>query len=97
MNTIERAAQFFTEHGRDIDRERFRFHFGEGTQEKFLGVLGSYQNEDGGFGHGLEPDISAPSNPFATELALLYCLQAEVPSDAPILQRAVDYLERTQY
>lgn len=97
MATIDSAAKFFTEHGRDIERERFRYHFGGGTQEDFLKVLGRYQNDDGGFGHGLEPDISAPvSNPFAMELALLYCIQAGVPNDVPLLRRAVGYLEATQ-
>lgn len=98
MGAIDKAARFFNEHGRDIDRERFQYHFGEGTQEGLLSVLGRYRNADGGFGHGLEPDISAPvSNPFATELALLYCIQAGVPNDAPVLRRAVDYLEEAQY
>jgi hypothetical protein len=95
--TIDSAAKFFTEHGRDIDRERFQYHFGGGTQEGFLETLGRYQNEDGGFGHGLEPDISAPvSNPFATELALLYCIQAGVPNDVPLLRRVAEYLDATQ-
>ncbi|HEY8599851.1 MAG TPA: hypothetical protein VIL85_15550 [Thermomicrobiales bacterium] len=98
MTAVERAAQFFGGQGRDIDRERFRYHFGGGTRQQFLDVLSRYQNADGGFGHGLEPDISAPvSNPFATELALLYCIQADVPNDPPLLRRAVDYLEATQY
>ncbi len=97
MAAIDNAAKFFTDHGRDIDRERFRYHFGGGMQEGFLAILGRYQNADGGFGHGLEPDISAPvSNPFATELALLYCIQAGVPNDVPLLRRAVEYLETTQ-
>ncbi len=98
MASIDSAARFFTEHGRDIDRELFRFHFGEGTQESLLSVLGRYQNADGGFGHGLEPDISASvSNPFATELALLYCIEAGVPIGVSLLRRAVEYLEDTQY
>lgn len=97
MSAVDNAAKFFTDHGRDIDRERFRYHFGGGSQSGFLDLLGRYQNTDGGFGHGLEPDISAPvSNPFATELALLYCIQAGVPHDAPLLRRTVEYLEATQ-
>src|SRR5262249_32660882 len=62
-----------------------------------LAILGQYQNPDGGFGCGLEVDIKAPdSNPFATELALLACLQAGVAGDHPLLARAVAYLEQTQ-
>jgi hypothetical protein len=97
MDAVARAAHFFQEHGRDIDRARFAYHFEHRTHDQLLDVLVRYQNADGGFGHGLEPDIEAPdSNPFATELALLICLQAEVPRDRPLLAGTVAYLERTQ-
>lgn len=98
MLAVTRAEAFFARHGREIDRARFRFHFAGGAQEEVLTALGKYQNVDGGFGHGLEPDITAPvSNPFAMELALLACQQAGVPSDHPLLTRAVAYLEESQY
>lgn len=94
---VERARGFFATWGRELDRAIFAFHFDGGSREELLAALGRYQNEDGGFGHGLEPDIAAPdSHPFATELALLTCLQADVPRDHPLLARAVAYLEATQ-
>lgn len=98
MDAIERAGRFLEGQGREIDRARFARHFRDGSREALLAALGGYQNADGGFGRGLEPDIKAPgSNPFATELALLICLQANMPRDEPLLQRAVAYLERTQH
>lgn len=97
MTTIARAGQFFAQHGRDIDTALFANRFAAGSPDDVLGVLGRYQNEDGGFGHRLEPDIAAPdSNPFATELALQICLQTDAPRDHPLLRRTVSYLERTQ-
>src|SRR5947209_5851471 len=98
MDTITRANHFFQHHGRAIDQARFAYHFGsEHSQEALLEALSQYQNSDGGFGHALEVDIKAPdSNPFATELALLICLQAHIPHPHPLLQGAVEYLERTQ-
>jgi hypothetical protein len=97
MNTIlSKAEQFFTQNGRDIDRARFNYHFGALSLDELLTTLHRYQNADGGF-FGLEVDIKAPqSNPFATELALLICLQADVPRDHQVLQEAVRYLEGTQ-
>ena len=95
MNSM-RARDFLASQGRDIDRVRFEYHFGKASQEELLAVLGRYQNADGGF-FGLEVDIKAPaSNPFATELALLICLQANVSKQHELLQRAVQYLEATQ-
>ncbi len=97
MDAVTRAAGFFQQNGRDIDRARFAYHFGADSQADFLAVLSRYQNADGGFGQNLEVDIKAPdSNPFATELALLACLQADVPRDHPVLQQAVGFLEQTQ-
>src|SRR6266566_2091589 len=96
MDILTRAQQFFTDNGRDIDRARFAYHFGDLSLDELLATLQHYQNPDGGF-FGLEVDIKAPqSNPFATELALLICLQADVPRDHRILQEAVRYLEETQ-
>jgi hypothetical protein len=97
MDMVERAREFVHAHGRDIDQARFDYHFGGLPLEQLLAVLGRYQNGDGGFGNGLEPDIGAPdSNPFATELALEYCMQAAAPRDHPLLTKAVAHLEETQ-
>jgi hypothetical protein len=94
---VSRAAEFLRDNGRDIDQARFAFYFGSATLETLLEVLGRYQNPDGGFGHKLEVDIAArDSNPFATELALLICLQADVPRNHELLRRTVDHLETTQ-
>jgi hypothetical protein len=97
MDPVARARQFFQQNGRDIDRARFDFHFGALPLGALLAILSQYQNPDGGFGRALEVDIKAPdSNPFATELALVVCLQAGVGRDHPLLARAVAYLEQTQ-
>lgn len=97
MDTIQRASVFFQDHGRDIDQARFGYHFGTRDMTELVTALSHYQNPDGGFGQGLENDIAAPdSNPFATELALMICLQAGVAKDHPLLQRTVEYLELSQ-
>jgi hypothetical protein len=96
MNPVDLAREFYAAQARDIDRALFTYHFGDLSQDEMLAVLARYQRDDGGF-FGLEGDIAAPvSNPFATELALLICVQAGVPSGHPLLSRAVEYLERTQ-
>lgn len=97
MIDLDKAAGFLERHGREVERVRFRYHFADGSLDDLLSALAEYQNPDGGFGHGLEPDLKArESNPFATELALTICLWADVPRDHPLLARTVDYLERTQ-
>lgn len=94
---LDGATEFIEQAGRDIDRARLACHFGNVSLDDLLAVLGRYQNHDGGFGKSLEPDIRGEaSNPFATELALASCVWADVPNDHPLLQRTVDYIERTQ-
>ncbi len=96
MDTLAKAQQYFQRNGRDIDQAQWAYHFGKQSLDDLLAVLARYQNPDGGF-HGLEVDIKAPeSNPFATELALLICLQANAPHDHPLLQKTTAYLEQTQ-
>ena len=96
MDTLAQAAQFYATKGRDFDKARFAYHFAGGSLDAMMSELAKYQNPDGGF-HGLEVDIKAPdSNPFATELALQACVQAEAPADHPVLQRVTNYLEQTQ-
>jgi hypothetical protein len=97
MDYLARAGEFFSNQGREIDRARFRCHFGDGSPDEVVAALAPYQNQDGGFGHALEPDITAPdSNPFATELALHICLEAAVSAEHPLVSRTVTYLEEAQ-
>jgi hypothetical protein len=96
MDTLAKAQQFFQQHGREIDQALWAYHFGGQSHEHLLATLARYQNPDGGF-RGLEVDIKAPdSNPFATELALSICLQADVSREHLLLQKTVAYLEQTQ-
>lgn len=97
MDILEKAGQFLQAHGRTLEQMQFAYHFAQGEQSALLDALAHYQNADGGFGNALEQDIAAPdSNPFAIELALQICLQAQVPPDHPLLARTVAYLEKTQ-
>lgn len=96
-SAVQKSQSFIARHGRKIDQARFAFHFSGGSQAVLLEALAAYQNADGGFGHGLEIDIDAPaSNPFASELALQYCLEAKISAADPLVQKLVAYFEETQ-
>ena len=63
MSVDLRAARgFMAGHARLLDRRRFEFLFGDGDAELVLAALRAYRNPDGGYGHGLEPDLRAPEN-----------------------------------
>jgi len=63
----ERAKRFILQRARPIDHAKWRFHFEGASPEVVLDVLSQYQNGDGGFGYGLEPDFWNPaSSPIQT-------------------------------
>lgn len=66
MNTFEKARQFIYRNARPLDLARWQYHFEKGSRENVLHALSFYQNPDGGFGHGIEPDFLNPdSTPIA--------------------------------
>lgn len=91
-----KAQQFIRENARDLDRFLFAYEFGEGTAVSVLNALTAYQNEDGGFGNGIEPDFRLPdSSPMATSVGLQYCIAVGAPVEHPIVQKAIRYLLAT--
>lgn len=68
---FERAEEFIWNNARLLERRLFDFHFRSGSSQAVLSALCAYQNEDGGFGNALEPDIRCPaSQPVPTQHAL---------------------------
>ena len=93
---FQRAKTFVLENGRDLDRALLAYHFADGTADAVLAALAAYQNEDGGFGHGLEPDLRTPaSSVIATTVAFQSCRSLGVLGEHPLVQRGVAYLLET--
>ena len=59
---IEKAREFIYRNARPLDYARWRYLFEDGKREDVLRILAAYQNEDGGFGHGLEADCLNPDS-----------------------------------
>ena len=62
MNTYQIARTFIYRNARPLDIARWQYHFDGGSKEAVLTALAAYQNEDGGFGHALEPDCWNPNS-----------------------------------
>ena len=85
---FSKAREFIFRHGRLLARQRFLYHFEDGAGKSVLAALSAYQNEDGGFGNGLELDILCPqSSGICTEAGLGYLLELGV-CDGPAVERA---------
>ncbi|HXM54126.1 MAG TPA: hypothetical protein VOB72_01960 [Candidatus Dormibacteraeota bacterium] len=91
-SAIEAAERFVWLSGRLLDRHRFAHLFRGADRTPALATLRAYQNPDGGFGHGLEPDLRGPiSQPQPVELALRLLDEWDAMDD-PMVAGACDYL-----
>ena len=95
MNTFEKARNFIYRNARPLELARWQYHFENGSAEAVLHALSYYQNEDGGFGHGLESDFLNPnSTPIATWAATEILREINLSdSTHPIVQGILRYLD----
>jgi hypothetical protein len=90
--SFARARELVYGSGRVLERRFFACLFEDGDADGVVAGVLAYRNEDGGFGHGLEPDKLAPeSQPLdvQTALARLHDAGAREPE---IALRAADWL-----
>jgi len=59
MIDYEKATQFIWDNARLLERAVFGVFFFDDPGQRVIAALRTYQNEDGGFGHALEPDLRA--------------------------------------
>jgi hypothetical protein len=89
---INVAQDFMWKNARILERHLFAHLFAGGPREPVLAALAAYQNADGGFAHGLEPDVRTPiSQPIDGEIALHIIALVDGWGD-PMVQRLCDWL-----
>ncbi|KOU71559.1 hypothetical protein ADK57_11145 [Streptomyces sp. MMG1533] len=68
---LARAEHFVWLTARVLEQRLFAYHFLKGSADPVETALDAYRNEDGGYGHALEPDLRGPvSQPLHTGHAL---------------------------
>ncbi len=93
---MQRAKIWLRRHGRPLENARWEFLFAGGCRDNVVRYLSAFQNEDGGFGHGLEPDFWLPnSSPMATWAAGQILVEVGASSEEDIVQKLVSYLIKT--
>jgi hypothetical protein len=95
MNKIlESGTNFIWENARLLERAIFTYHFLNGSPARILDVLRTYQNDDGGFGNALEPDLRAPdSQPLFVEFALRTLYECNL-RDREMAYQACEFLSK---
>jgi hypothetical protein len=93
---FRRARGFLKTGARPLDRALFEHRFEDAPADHATAALARYQNDDGGFGHALEPDVRTPSSSaLATGIGLSILEELECSSEHPMVTRAVQYLRGT--
>jgi hypothetical protein len=94
--SLHKARAFVEVQGRLLDTALLRHDLGEGSAEAVLTALAAYQNLDGGFGHGLEPDLATPaSSAIATSVGLRFLRHIDAGGRSPMVKAALDWLDAT--
>jgi len=88
-----RARRFLMAEARPLERALFAHRFEGGPAEAVWAELAHYRNDDGGFGHGLEPDLRTPhSSALATSDALGTLQALGCPAEHALVRGAVQWL-----
>jgi hypothetical protein len=91
-----RARQFLKTAARPVERAMFEHLFETGPADRVTVELARFQNEDGGFGQALEPDLRTPSSSaLATGIGLRMLRKLGCSADHQMVRRAVQYLLAT--
>ncbi len=92
---INAARQFILKNARPIDLAVYKYFFKNGSNQGVIDELSKFQNEDGGFGNGLEPDYLNPnSSPIATNDAIITLYRTDaLEYDSDLVKGIVHYLK----
>ncbi|MGM0640325.1 MAG: hypothetical protein ACQESN_02730 [Thermotogota bacterium] len=93
LNLVKRNIK---ELGRDLEYYRYLYFYENGKSIDIINELEKYQNEDGGFGNALEPDIRMPhSSATATSVAFQIMKEINYKNCDNIVKSTIKYLENT--
>jgi hypothetical protein len=90
---LDAARSFMAGHARILDRRRFELLFGGADADGALAALRAYRNPDGGYGHGLEPDLRAPESQPGAALHAFEVLAEVAPVTTSEAAELCDWLD----
>ncbi len=89
----EAVKRYLIDNGRKLDIALFNFYENNELVEDVANSLKEFQNEDGGFGNSLEPDLRLPnSSVLATTVALQYMGKINLSKDHPLIRTSMNCL-----
>ena len=93
---FQKASKWIKRNARPLDAARWEYAFEEGSSDRVIHYLVAFQNEDGGFGHSIEPDFWLPlSSPMSTWAAGQILVEIKADSKEPCVKELISYLINT--
>lgn len=94
---FDKVCESVVKYGRPLEKSLLQAYFFDGPTENILNELKYFQNQDGGFGNGLESDFKLPySSPMATSVGIRILNEIdEVSESQQMIKAAINYLEKT--
>ena len=94
---FEQLNNYMNTDARPLEKSIFNYYFNDSSGDDILDSLEAFQNTDGGFGKGIEPDFKLiKSSPMATAIGLRYLSKLDNSDRAQnMIAKAVEYLETT--
>lgn len=99
QSLFNQINNYLNTEARPLEKALFNYYFNNNGSNDVLDALEAFQNTDGGFGQGIEPDYKLPhSSPMATTIGLKYLSRVDDNDNdraQRMIARAVAYLEST--
>lgn len=93
---FQKVEGFIQTQGRELEKAHLSYLFHNGSAQAVVDALIKYQNEDGGFGHGLEPDFVMPvSSPMASTIAFQIIGEISGENAETLIEQGIRYFEST--
>jgi hypothetical protein len=94
---FDEIASYINKEARGVEKAIFNYYFNDSNDDDILDMLETFQNLDGGFGRGIEPDFKlVESSPMATSIGLRYLnLLSNNNRAKRMIAKATEYLEST--
>jgi len=93
---IEKIKTFIFKNGRLLERKLYEYFFENGSKQACMKALSAYQNPDGGFGNGIEPDLLCPNSTAIGAEFALHVVELLKCHDSDIVAGLVEWIVTSQ-
>lgn len=93
---IDKSKEFIYQNGRLLERKLFEHFFEDMPRQAPINALLAYQNPDGGFGNGIEPDLLCPDSTAIGAETAMFVLDLLDYNDPEIIRNLAGWIVNNQ-